>query len=658
MMNSIFRYLAVLLLSLVLINSESYAQSRRGGMANHYVSKSRKANKIFEKARDAFYAKNYEDAEFYLDKTLSFDSSFIEVYILRGQIAMEQHRNYDAIKNYNKAIELNEDFYPKLLYMTATMELDKGLYYSALKHFKAYAKRPDADPSLRRRIENGVDRCDFAIYQIEHPVPFNPINLGPNVNTEFDEYINTISTDDQELIITRLYPATTRNTHTMRGKTEDFFVSYRDADGNWTKIKNLGPVFNSLDNEGAMSIAPDNSIAIFTACYRDEGFGSCDLYISRRKGDKWSYPENMGADVNTRWWETNSTISSDGKTIYFISNRKGGVGKSDIWKAEKDKYGQWGNVQNLGIVVNSKGKEMTPYIHPDGRTLYFASDGHMGMGGMDLFVTHMDENGNWSKPVNMGYPINTIENEMGIIVNAKGNLAYISSQRKGGFGGYDVYNFDLYKEARPDPVTYMRGYVRDAETHKPLEAKFELVNLSSGKTIINSTSDKEKGDFMVIIPVGIPLALSVEKQGYLFYSDNFDVKADSVNLKAYIKNVDLQPLKAGQSVVLKNIFFASGSYELEKESYTELNKLYDLLAHNNTLRVEISGYTDNVGSRKDNILLSQNRAKAVVDYLVQKGIDKSRLIYKGYGESRPVDTNDTEVGRQQNRRTELKILNI
>ncbi len=623
-----------------------------------YTTKSKKARKAFEGALTFFEAKQYSDANDYIDRAIQYDSTFVEAYILRGQMANEQRKTDKAIKSYQKAIEINPDFYPKLIYMLAAMELDNGYYHEALKHYKEYAVRLDADLSLRRRIEYGVDKCQFAIKQMDHPVPFDPQNLGPNVNTQNDEYVNAISADDQMLILTQKHDATARNIDAWGGKTEDLMFSKRNSQGEWGRIRDLGPTFNTLANEGAMSIAPDNSIVVFTGFNRKDGYGSGDLYISKRRGDKWTRPVNMGLGVNSRWWDTNPSISSDGKTIYFISNRKGGQGESDIWTAEMNDAGMWGNVRNLGSIVNSKGKEMTPYIHPDGRTLYFASNGHMGMGELDLFVTRRDENGKWSTPENLGYPINTRENEMGIVINALGDLAYISSEREGGYGAFDIYSFELYPEARPIAVTYMKGIVHDAETHNPIPAKFSLINLNTGKTIINSTSDKINGDFIVIIPVNEPLALSVEKDGYLFYSDNFNVQGDYSNIKPYLKNIDLKPIKPDQSIVLKNIFFASASYDLEDESFIELNKLVNLLKHNQNLRIEVSGYTDNIGDAKANMQLSKNRAKAVMDYLIKVGIDAKRLTYKGYGETHPIADNETEEGRKQNRRTEVKIKGI
>ena len=643
----------IFVLGFSLVVEQAHAQRGR----KELTTKSKKAKKAFEGALTFFQAKQYADAQDYINKALKYDSMFVEAYILQGQMAQEQKQIDKAIKSYRKAAEVNPDFYPKIYYMLATMEQKEGYYAAALEHYKLYAVRPDADPSLRKNIERGVDMCQFAADQMENPVPFDPQNLGDKINSDFDEYINTISVDDQMIIITqKRFMRSAKTGKQVSESTEDFMYSRRGSDGQWQHLMGLEG-FNTNGNEGAMSVSPDGRLRIFTACHRREGYGSCDLYYSRKQGSRWSGPINMGESINTRWWETNSTISSDGKTIYFISNRKGGYGKSDIWKATLQSDGTWGNPVNLGKEVNTAGMEMTPYIHPDGKTLYFASDGHIGMGGSDLYVTRMDDKGNWSYPQNLGYPINTRGNEMGIVLNAMGNLAYISADRKGGYGGFDVYSFELYPDVRPTAVTYMRGIVRDMETKNPLKASFELVNLETQKLILKSHSDAVKGDFMVVIPVGTKLSLTVERNGYLFYSENFFVeKGTYTSLEPFLKNVDLSPIKAGESIVLKNIFFASKSFNLEPESEVELNKLYTLLSHNANLKIEIGGHTDNIGDDNTNMILSKNRAKAVMDYLVEKGISKDRLSYKGYGETKPIASNDTAEGRAQNRRTEVKVI--
>ncbi|MGE3824631.1 MAG: OmpA family protein, partial [Bacteroidia bacterium] len=296
------------------------------------------------------------------------------------------------------------------------------------------------------------------------------------------------------------------------------------------------------------------------------------------------------------------------------------------------------------------------FIHPDNQTLYFSSDGHVGMGRKDIYYSRKDALGNWQKPVNLGYPINTWNNDDSFIVGASGKIAYFASDRKGGFGSLDLYSFELYESARPTMVTYVKGSVFASDTKKPLVAKFELIDLETNKVVVESSSNSEKGEFLVSLPVNKNYALNVSKEGYLFYSENFSLKDIKDITKPYQLNVGLQPVKTGEKVILKNIFFETNSFQLKEESTAELQKLLGLLQKNKNLKIEIGGHTDNVGDDKSNQLLSENRAKSVYEYLTTNGIPAERLSYKGFGETAPLATNDTEEGRAENRRTEFTVL--
>jgi len=384
--------------------------------------------------------------------------------------------------------------------------------------------------------------------------------------------------------------------------------------------------------------------------------GSCDLYISFKKGNKWTTPVNMGGNVNSNKWDSQPSISPDGTTIYFASARPGGKGGSDIWKINLLPNGQWSRAINLGDTINTDKDENSPFMHFDNQTLYFCSDGHTGMGGRDLYYSRKDSSGKWGIPVNLGYPINTFADEFGLIVNAKGDTAYFSSDKEGGKGKLDLYSFELNKANRPLPVTYLKGIVYNSETKQKIEARFELINLKSSKVVYTSYSDPIKGDFLVTLPTENDYALNVSKEGYLFYSDNFTLSGNWTNIEPFIKNVPLVPINIGGTVVLKNIFFETAKYDLKKESYIELNKLIAFLKTNVNLKIEISGHTDNIGGKEYNQTLSENRANSVYSYLIDKGIDSKRLTFKGYGDTKPIDTNDTDLGRSNNRRTEFKII--
>lgn len=632
---------------------QSYAQNS-GDV--EYTSKSRKAKKAMDRAVTFFSTHNYDDAIIDAKQAVDIDTNFIEAYLLLGQIYETKHLISQSVFYFRKASKLDPDFYPMVFYILGSHELEFGEYEYALEDFKTYLQHPKMDRRLIKMLNENIDRAYFGIDHIKNPVDFEPTNLGSSINTSAEEYVNTISTDGQTIIFTRKLEKKTSTINKNNTQEEDFYQSIKNENNEWITAVRLGNLFNTNGNEGAMNISPDQSKMVFTACYRKDGFGRCDIYQTWKRGKSWLMPLNIGPPVNTGNWESNASLSSDGRTLYFV--RRMGRGNSDIYTAELQPDGSWGNVQNIGDIVNSAGSEMTPYIHPDGKTLYFSSDGHLGMGGKDLFYSRKDENGKWNEPVNLGYPINDFKNQMGLIINANGDLAYISSDIKGGKGGYDIYSFPLYQSARPTAVTYLKGVIRDAKTKKPLQADFELYDLKSNKLIVESQSDAITGDFMVVIPSGSKLALNVNRKSYLFYSDQFKVEGDYNSLKPFLKNINLNPLEVDRKIVLENVFFATSSYKIENQSFMELNKVKDLLRINPHLRIEISGHTDNVGGAIPNLKLSEERARSVFDYLVSIGVSANQLVYKGYGETMPVENNETDEGRSKNRRTELKVIGI
>jgi outer membrane protein OmpA-like peptidoglycan-associated protein len=393
----------------------------------------------------------------------------------------------------------------------------------------------------------------------------------------------------------------------------------------------------------------------FTACQKADSYGGCDIYFAKKTGNRWSEAINIGEPVNSRYWESQPSISSDGRTLYFVSNRPGGKGGMDIWKSYINDHGRFSKPENLGDSINTRGTESGPFIHPDNQTLYFASDAWLGMGGLDLYVSRKGVTNQWKRPDNLGYPINTHKDEEFLIVNAKGNLAYFSSNREGS-RGKDIYNFELYDEAQPFQVTYVKGKVFDAVTNEKLKAKFELIDLETSKLVMEAFSHNKTGEFLVCLPVNKNYALNVSKTGYLFYSENFSLKNPENPSETFLMDIPLQPIREGAIVVLKNIFYETDKYDLKPESKAELSKLISFLNKNPKVNIEISGHTDNIGEDDYNIKLSRNRALSVYNYLTENEISNTRLSYEGYGENSPVASNETEKGRAQNRRTEFKIV--
>jgi outer membrane protein OmpA-like peptidoglycan-associated protein len=332
----------------------------------------------------------------------------------------------------------------------------------------------------------------------------------------------------------------------------------------------------------------------------------------------------------------------------------------DLWKCKLKGFTEWGTpiwgkAVNLGDSINTPGNEMSPFIHSDGKTLYFASDYWLGMGGYDIFYSRQKNDSVWSTPQNIGYPINSYKDEQGLVVEASGKNAYYSSDRPGS-KGMDIYSFELYQNARPTPVSYIKGKVIDEESGSPICAKVELTDLENSKSVIKGESCWEKGEFLMCLPLGKEYAFNITKEGYLFYSENFQLKEKKEIIDPYVLEIKMKKIKVGGGVILRNVFFNTGSHELLPESIVELEKLIEFLKQNPTLVIEIEGHTDNVGSQQMNQKLSEERAEEVYNYLISKGIMDYRMKYKGYGFAKPIATNDTPEGRSLNRRTEFVII--
>ena len=625
------------------------------GQGQQLTTRDKRAIKYFYTAIDAYQAKNIEKAIGEVKRAVAQDPLFTEAYILQGDIYAEDRDYEKAVDSYQAAVRTNNPFSPSLYFILANMQLSIGRYDDSRLNYLRFLEFDQIPEQKKRLAENNLKNCDFAIRCVANPVPFNPENLGDSVNSRFDEYINAITSDEQWLYFTRKNPRNSLTLDQNQEYEEDFYVSGR-VDSAWREAVSLGAPINSHGNEGALNISPDGKYLFFAACNRDDGYGSCDIYWAKRSGERWTQPENLGPVVNSAQWDSQPSFSSDGKTLYFASKRAGGKGSSDIWKTELQPDGQWSAPVNLGDSVNSRSEEMAPFIHPDDQTLYFSSKGHPGLGGFDLFYSRKSMIGEWTRPVNLGYPINTHSDEITLIVNAKGTVAYISSDKLGGMGRQDVYRFLLYKEARPLLTTYFKGIVFDEETGDKLEARFELIDLATARTCTESSSDRETGTFLLVLPIEKNYALNVSKDGYLFYSDNFLLTGSNSQSRPFVKNIPLKPIKIGESVILKNIFFDTDQYVLKEESLAELQKLTGLLLKNPNLKIELRGHTDNVGTAEHNLELSRNRAKAVYDFLVQHDISATRLSFDGFGFSQPIDVNTTEQGRANNRRTEFKVV--
>jgi len=582
-----------------------------------------------------------------LHKAIQIDARFADAYLsLAGMYA--DLKNYDSsIINYEIARNIDSIYFRDYNLPYSIDLAGEGLFEKALAAVEEFKTIPNLSETSIKAAAYRARCYQFAIdYKKTNPdtsYHFAPVNLGDSINTVVSEYFPALTIDSKQLIFTRR----------VRRVNEDFYETY-NHNGVWSNATSLPGNINTNLNEGAQSISQDGQWLIFTGCNFPDGYGSCDLYISYLTPDGWSAAENMGNRINTDQWETAPSLSPDKRDLYFTSRRFGGYGGSDIYVSHLLPGGRWSEPENLGPEINTIGDESCPFIHADNQTLYFTSTGHPGYGGDDIFVTRKGAKGKWSTPKNLGYPVNTIQNEGSLVITADGSTAYYASDRKDSRGGLDLYTFSMRNDIRPIKTLWVKGKVFDKKTTRGLPSAVELTDLKT-KEIISKVQTDETGNYLVTLPVGKDYAFNVNRKGYLFFSENFPL-SQKLPDSTYNIDIPLQPLEANASVILKNIFFDVNKFELKPESQVELDNVVALMKDNPTLRIQINGHTDNAGKPADNITLSNNRAKSVVDYITAKGIDARRLSYQGFGDKVPLDDNKTEDGRAKNRRTELKVV--
>lgn len=631
------RYLGLFTFSL-LLSLAAYAQDK---------SSNRKAQQAYEQAADLLRLQQYEKAVKSLESAIALDSSFAAPHQQLGDIYRRQKSYEKSLPHYRRVVQLAPNMTPLTWFGLGEGLLHTANYREALEAFKRYAGTPGLNAEALSLTQKYMADCAFSIDALAQPSQITLHNAGGAINSDMDEYFPKLTADHNTIIFTR-----------KTDNRENFYESTKDSMGNWQPAQSLrGEINSALYNEGAHCISPDGKYLFFTGCNRPDGLGSCDIYVSRREGDGWGSPHNLGAPINTSGWEAQPSLSADGRTLYFVSNRRGGQGGYDIWKSILQQNGQWGIPQNLGPDINTKYDESSPYIHADNQTLYFTSNGWPGFGEKDIFKSQLDSNGHWQKPFNLGFPINDHFQQSALSVSMNGKLAFFSTRRPDAWGGgLDIYYFDLPQEFQPKPVAYLKGLIIDADSNTPVSAEVTVTDIHTNKTLFHEHADFEDGTFLAPLPFGDTYALHVKQPGYLFFSENYPLDDSSRVNDAYEIQIPLSRIKAGRTQTLNNIFFDVNKYELLEKSKSDLDNLIEFLNLNKTTKVEIGGHTDNTGSPQLNQALSENRAKAVHDYLVGAGIHASRLSYKGYGQHQPVADNNTPEGRQLNRRTDFKIV--
>lgn len=629
------------------------------------------------------------DTYFYVDDARGIDYAQALVFYLKANNFNPKNAmlNYKIAKCYNEIGEMKK----AAQYGEIAYDIDKNVNYEVL-YFKAYAYhlRMEWDNAIAlyqqygESIQATTEQKLFALKRISEcergkkmlQYEFNCFidNLGININTETDEYGPIVTWDESALYFTSR--RSTENVLADDGKSyEKVYVSKIDANGNFQ----LPEVLKKISDKKHVAVQAISNNGQSMIVYKTKNSG--DLYEAKMTKGDFGKPKNMKKNINTKFHETSASYSFTGDTLYFCSERDGGFGGHDIYISIRDKKGKWGKAINLGDVINTEYDEVSVFVQPDGQTLYFASDGHETMGGLDIFVSKL-ENGVWTKPENIGYPVNTPNDEIYFVVTKDGKYAYYSSARTDGLGGQDLYkitllgpqkmfvfyideqlteNVDLLidpkakaMEIEEAKVTIVKGLVLDAENKQPIYATIELSDVEANELLATFTSDSLNGDYLLSLPAGKNYAVAVKAPNCLFYSENFNIP-DSADKKTIEQTIYLNKMVVNATIVLKNIFFDNNKSVLRKESMVEIDNVYKLLEENPNMSVEISGHTDNVGNAAYNKKLSLNRAKAVADALIKKGIAKNRLTYIGYGKEKPIAPNDTEEGRQLNRRTEFKV---
>ena len=608
----------------------------------------KKAVQLYDQAMERAQDGNLASAAGLLQQAIDVDKKYVDAYLSLAGV-FGQIKNYNSSsKYYEQAFALDSNYTIEYKLPYSINRAGQGEFEKALAAINQLLAKNPPQTGATYKAAIFRKRCyefaiDFAKKNTVKNYVFAPQNMGSEINTAEPEYFPSLTIDGKEFVFTRR----------LNNYNEDFFSSNKTTIG-WDKAQSLKGDVNTPQNEAGQNISQDGQWLVFTANGRPQGFGNFDIYISYLTPQGWSEAVNLGGKVNSDQWDSQPCLSPDKRDLFFASRRFGGLGGTDIYVCHMQSNGRWSDPENLGSEINTTGDDQCPFIHADNQTLYFTSNGLQGYGGNDLFYARKGPGGAWSKPMNLGYPINTINDEGTLFIAADGRTAYYASDRSDSKGGHDIYSFELPENVRPYKTVWVKGKVLDKKTTKGIPASVELIELST-KQVISKVQTDETGNYFITLPVGKDYAFNVNRKGYLFYSDNFLMSKLSPD-STYQKDILLQPIETNASIVLNNIFFDVNKFELKTDSQVELDKLIQLLTENPNLKIEISGHTDNAGKPADNLLLSNNRAKAVVTYLVSKNIAAQRLSSKGYGETKPIADNKTEAGKALNRRTEMKVI--
>ncbi|MGJ1363176.1 OmpA family protein [Sphingobacterium spiritivorum] len=602
-----------------------------------------KAQQLYTSANRHLQKGEYPPAIELLKEAVKIDGNFASAYQTLGDLYRKADQYEEARQMYEKVLETDPELTPLTYFGIGESSLFTGHYKEALHYLETYKNKVKLADKSALLVNKYIADCNFSLsYSSQDTFVMN--KLSDAINSTDDEYFPKLTADNRTIIFTR-----------KTANQENFYESHYDGQI-WSQAQKLtGHINSDQFNEGAHCISPDGKYLFFTGCNWPNGMGSCDIYISKKENGIWGEPYNLGAPINSKGWESQPAISADGRTLYFVSNRPGGVGGYDIWKSTLNAKEEWSVPVNLGPQINTIFDESAPYIHADNSSLFFASNGWPGFGRKDIFISKSDSLNKWSASVNLGHPINNYYEQNALYVSMNGKMGFLSTQIDGQ-QQLDIYSFDIPVKNRPHPVAFIKGLVLDAKTLSPLKASITVTNTATNQVVFQDQSDITDGEFLATLPIGNHYAVHVREKGYLFESIPYALDDPRHTNEEFEARILLKPIEVDKNVVLNNIFFALNKYDLLPSSTSDLNTLVMFLQENPLIRIEIGGHTDNTGNDQLNKTLSDNRAKAVVSYLIARGISANRLLAKGYGSNQPLAANDTEAGKALNRRTEFKII--
>ncbi|MCX8080569.1 MAG: OmpA family protein [Bacteroidia bacterium] len=683
MKGKFFLFAPILLLYTFIVLPQDEEESvKKKSFCNEITNK--KAIALYEKGINKKKYSKPERMEF-LRKCVELEPDFAEAWLSAGQeiivrCKLENAPFAPATPFFMKAIAICPKIHADPYYYIGFDFYEKMQNDSAIRYLELFLNFKDDDPDkFSKDYDHQVKQAKLMIKSakkenaLRKNVPFEP-KVVKNICTERDEYLAFVSPDNMYCFFVRKVPAQTQDmVYATDREREVFMIARRDKTGVFDKGEPMYYPFNeTTDNQGGCTITIDNKYLYFSMVKHEGGLQpNVDIYVSKNEGEKinesWSEIKKISPLVNDpKYWDSQPSISSDGMTLYFASDRPGGYGGTDIWITKKDpKTGQWSVPVNAGPVINTRGHERTPFIHSDSETLYFSSDGHYGFGGFDIFYSRKKENGEWSEPENIGSPINTPGDEVGFFVSSDAKTGYFCAFDEGNFRGkgpgrYDLYSFELYPEARPNEVTFLKGQIKNGNGEALTGAQVEIRSLSKPEKKDYATVDSLTGEFVAALNLKnrSDVVLIVKKDSVAFNNTIISLKDASFQKPPLSQPLEIKTEKiaSNKSFIISNIYYKSNSSELTDDSKKILLLFAEYLKENSQLKIEISGHTDNVGNPKDNLALSNNRAYTVKQLLEEYGVPGKRITAVGYGPNKPIAPNTTEQGRAKNRRTEFKIL--